>query len=706
MDDFTMTEEGSKVAIDNVLFVGGTNDQSVDFVVVFDDTGSMSNEIEAMKSKVQNLIDQIAESGLDARYALISFKDFEVVKSSWTKDTASFKSAVNSLYASDGGDTPEDALDAISAALSLRFRPKAQKVVLVITDAPAHQKGDGMAFTERTRGAVRASLLRAGAIFIVVSPELSPYIAPNLDLKSLANDVGGTWIDIASSDFSDILDHITTMVTGMYVIEYTSPDLSQKTIRNIRMYISNSSCASGQATSTYPLPGSLETWEPASEPARIQIPNFNYSGDGNGGQVIDPFAVDGTSVYKITLEKKLEKPTNGGCQDIVINLTPDQIPTRDYVVFAIDHSGSTFQGLYSQDIVDGISDALASISGVRYQRVDWNDQIVYSSKRFNDSSNWVNENHLPVGSDPRPEEEQPTVYSVGLKEAVDKIITQKNSPTTTPLARKTTSWKVIFITGKSEFSRGGSPSGLADYNNAITKAENGGVDIYTMGIQLSDTDSTTSDERKALQNEMPVNSGFALLQERDPSVRNFVGDGIKSILSGSGAYYSGAVAKNVTITESIYEYLRPIGSNMQPRSQKVNPDGSTTMTFDLKNLKGGETKTVRIYTALDLSKLPVDINKSKSRVDFSPDTTTLPSIVTYTSLLDEVRKIDMPEGQLSIFCGTPCSSTAPSTIVLANETKSSEAKEAASKPAKESPGFEIALASVGIIAAAYLRRWW
>ena len=53
MDDFTMTEEGSKVAIDNVFFVGGTNDQSVDFVVVFDDTGSMSNEIEAMKCCVE-----------------------------------------------------------------------------------------------------------------------------------------------------------------------------------------------------------------------------------------------------------------------------------------------------------------------------------------------------------------------------------------------------------------------------------------------------------------------------------------------------------------------------------------------------------------------------------------------------------------------------------------------------------------------------
>lgn len=709
-EDFSLEETGSKVAIDNFFFTGRANGKSVDLVVVFDDTSSMSPQIEIMKSRVQGLIDQIAGSDLNARYALVSFKDSESesLRSSWTTNATSFKRVVNSMEANGGGDTPENALDAIEAALSLGFRPEAQKVVLVITDTSAHQKGDGTTVTQRTEDVVKNDLLRSGAMIIVVSPVLPSYVAPFLDLKNLAGEVGGTWIDMASADFSNILDHITTMITGMYIIEYTSPDLSQKPTRSIQITVNNSSCASGQATSTYPLPGSLPGSTSVTQPIRNKIPNFSYSGDGQGGPVVDPFASDGLNVYKVALDKRIEKPVNGGCQDIVIDITPDKIPTKDYVVFAIDHSGSTYQGKYSQDIVNGISDALASTSGVRYQRVDWNDRTVYSSKQFNDSSNWINEDQRPEGPDypssslvPRPEEEQPTWYSAGLKEAVDKIVAQKNSVATTPLAKKTTGWNVIFITGSSEFSRGV----LADYNGAITRARDEGVNIYTMGIQISSTDPTTSNERIALQNEMPVNSGFGLLQDTDPSVRNFVGKGIQNILSSSGGYYSGSVARNVTITESIYPYLSPIGSSMQPISQKVNPDRSTTMKFDLGNLKGGETKTIRIYTALDLSNLPVDINKSKSRVDFSPDTTTPPSIVTYTSLIDELRTMDMPEGQLSIFCGTPCPPTTPSTVVVANETKPSETKKPVSIPSEKSPGFEVIFAAVGIMVAYMLRRW-
>jgi|GEM_PF-1423522 len=706
--DFNLVEDGSEVAIENFVFTGQGGDQSLDLAVVFDDSSSMSPYIDAMKSEVQGLIDQIAGSGLDARYMLVSFKDDENLRSSWTRGSSSFKAEVNSLYATGGGDTPEDALDAIEATLASSFRPEAQKVILVITDAPAHQSGDGTPYTVRTGSEVKADILRSGAVLIVVSPVISWDVGQNLDLKDLANEVGGTWIDINSADFSHILGDITKMITGMYVIEYTSPDRSGNASRVVQVSVSNTTCGSGQDTSTYTLPGSPIP-ERATKTPTTANPRFSYAGDGNGGQVMNTFASDETNDYKVTLDKKLETPEYGGCQDIVISITPDNIPTKDYVIFAIDHSGSTYQGGYAQAIVDGIGDTLASTSGVRYQRVDWNDQIVYSSTLFQDSRHWTTErSRPPVGTDypldgsgPRSSEEQPTWYSVGLKGAVDRIIAEKNLPDTTVLARKTTGWKVIFITGKSEFSRGD----LDDYYRAIDDAKKEGVDIYTIGIGISKNDGTTENEQYALKEEIASKntSEFVYLQETDPSdVEGFVRRSVSNILYGSGGYYTGPVAKDVIITESIYPYLSVVGSSIQPISQNANPDGSTTMTFNLGDLKGRETKTVKIYTALDLYKLPIDISKEKTRVDFTPDITTPPSIVKYRSLIDEPgdepRKIDMPEGELSIFCSPAVAATKSVTPTMPE----------ASTPAEEpsTPGFEAAYGVFGLLAAAYqLRRW-
>jgi hypothetical protein len=229
----------------------------VDLAVIFDDSNSLSNEIDALKSKVQDLTDQIAASDLDARYALVSFQDHEYLRLSWTKDTASFKNAVNSLKANAGDDTPENALDAIETILKLGFRSDAQKMILIITDAPAHQRGDGTNFTRLTGDNIKADLLKSGALFVVVSPVLPPYVTPNLDLKNLADEVDGTWIDIKSADFSYILDQITTMITGMYVIKYISPDPTRDSPRAVQVSFSNSSCSSGQIISEYTSSGNI-----------------------------------------------------------------------------------------------------------------------------------------------------------------------------------------------------------------------------------------------------------------------------------------------------------------------------------------------------------------------------------------------------------------------------------------------------------------
>jgi hypothetical protein len=254
-DSFKVKEDGNDVALDRFYFTGNASGHKLDFALVFDDTGSMGEEISAMKSKVQRLTDQLKSSGIDARYALVTFKDSYSVKTNWTSDPAAFKSSINSLQEKGGNDEPETSLDAIEAVLAMGFRSDAQKVVVVITDAHAHYKDDGSGFSNYTKEDIERDLKGAGAIFIPLSPTFdksSRYV----DLRDISNDIQSTWIDLNSAEFSTILEQIQGILTGTYVIEYKSPDLTPSE-RTVLVSVDKQGCVDGSASSTYIAPGSV-----------------------------------------------------------------------------------------------------------------------------------------------------------------------------------------------------------------------------------------------------------------------------------------------------------------------------------------------------------------------------------------------------------------------------------------------------------------
>lgn len=251
-DDFNVQESGKNMANDSIYFTGNASGRRLDLAIAFDDTGSMGEEISAMKSKVQGLIDQIKTSGMDSRYSLVSFKDSYSIKANWTSDPVAFKASVNSLQSLGGGDEPEVSLDAIESVLSMGFRPDAQKVIILITDAHAHHNGDNTTYSLYSKDEVMKNLMDSGVIFIPVSPtfrDSSEYV----DLRDMANEMQSMWIDINSADFSTILERLKGIITGIYVIAYTSPDLSYNTERNITVSVNEPSCdgAVGSATVTY-----------------------------------------------------------------------------------------------------------------------------------------------------------------------------------------------------------------------------------------------------------------------------------------------------------------------------------------------------------------------------------------------------------------------------------------------------------------------
>ena len=221
-ENFKVKENGRDAVIDNSSFAGNASGQKLDLAIVFDNTGSMQPEIDAMKSKVKELTDTIKASGLDASYSLVSFNDSVSVKTKWTKDQAIIKKNVDALYAEGGGDEPEDSMDAIETVLSMGFRPDAQKIVLVITDAHAHYKNDSSGFSKYTKDEVEKDLKESGVTFIPISPTFEKQNG-FVDLKEIANDIKSMWIDINSGQFPTILEQFKGIITGTYVVEYTSP---------------------------------------------------------------------------------------------------------------------------------------------------------------------------------------------------------------------------------------------------------------------------------------------------------------------------------------------------------------------------------------------------------------------------------------------------------------------------------------------------
>ncbi|MDX8550291.1 VWA domain-containing protein [Methanospirillum sp. J.3.6.1-F.2.7.3] len=226
-DDFQVFEDGKQMNITEFSFTGDSSQSKLDLAIVFDDTGSMRDEINDLKEKVLELTDRIATANIDCRYALITFKDSVTVKQDWTSDAAAIKEAIDGLNASEGFDAPEANLDAIEAALGLRFRSDAQHMILDITDDMTHYRNDGTPFSKYTIPETAGNLLNNGTSFILVGPTMvSGSFNQDNDKRELVKALGGSglFIDVHGNEFIKILDSIQGIITQTYTIGYYTTD--------------------------------------------------------------------------------------------------------------------------------------------------------------------------------------------------------------------------------------------------------------------------------------------------------------------------------------------------------------------------------------------------------------------------------------------------------------------------------------------------
>lgn len=210
IEDVAVVENGVPQQVE-AFFCNPTLNQA-DFVFVVDKSGSMGDDIEAVRQGAAAFAAHAEDVGVDAQFALIAYElepDFVL---DLTADVSKFESALDSVVISGG---TEPALDTVLYALNtVAFRPCAQKMIVLVTDELTN--GDKHAMGETVD-----RCQEDGAAVISISTDFADAF-PETDVKQLAIQSGGLWFDILGADYPVILEEIVDFALAGWILRYTT----------------------------------------------------------------------------------------------------------------------------------------------------------------------------------------------------------------------------------------------------------------------------------------------------------------------------------------------------------------------------------------------------------------------------------------------------------------------------------------------------
>ena len=110
----------------------------LEIAILSDTTGSMSGEINSVKAQAKNIVETAFSKDENARIGVFGYNDPDVQTfADLTNNKSAIISAINALYARDGGDTPEMTYKGLINAASSSWSPNADKKIIIFGDAPA-----------------------------------------------------------------------------------------------------------------------------------------------------------------------------------------------------------------------------------------------------------------------------------------------------------------------------------------------------------------------------------------------------------------------------------------------------------------------------------------------------------------------------------------------------------------------------------------
>src|SRR5262249_50461693 len=257
---------------------------------------------DAVKQNIISFAQDLAGNNRDYRLGLVTFEDYVVSKSEdchcdyrnkMTSNVNEFIGWVNGIHAGGGGDIPEDQLDALAYATTFPFRPEAEGIVILVTDAPAHHEGDGSAYTQHdqaywdhhprgtqvtdlTGSKVAAMLKKNGLTLYAVVPP--PFIAP--EYQEIVDATHGRSYNIVTEEgrFSSLVREIGHSIATQYSLTYRTPrPIEDGTNRSVELQVTYEG-QSATADTTYQVRGIGGA--AINVPEDEGVPGQNTSGTG------------------------------------------------------------------------------------------------------------------------------------------------------------------------------------------------------------------------------------------------------------------------------------------------------------------------------------------------------------------------------------------------------------------------------------------
>lgn len=130
----------------SIRTVMSTN-EAIDIAFVIDTTGSMEDDIDAVRSNVKSVVDQVSGATANSRFALVTYRDDPRTTSEsvdyasrvdldFTTSAAALKKSLDTLTADGGGDWEETVYSGVMESTKLKWRPGVRKIAVVLGDAP------------------------------------------------------------------------------------------------------------------------------------------------------------------------------------------------------------------------------------------------------------------------------------------------------------------------------------------------------------------------------------------------------------------------------------------------------------------------------------------------------------------------------------------------------------------------------------------
>jgi len=228
---------------------------NVDIVFVLDTTGSMFDDIAAAVRHINEFADTMEATGYDYALGIVTYGDGFNFPHGYdlTTDVDTFHAWVSPIRSGGGDDVPEEALDAIMAAVdSMHWRPRALKVIILLTDACFCMDTSNcrrFCDSDWNPDTVARRLLDEGfMLFTVTTPRVGCSSCVRLPTgygdwwyRNIAESTGGSWYDLRSS-FSSIYRSMVDYLGVYQTIEGYVANNTPYTIDTMYAFLDPGTC--------------------------------------------------------------------------------------------------------------------------------------------------------------------------------------------------------------------------------------------------------------------------------------------------------------------------------------------------------------------------------------------------------------------------------------------------------------------------------